>query len=264
MPSLSLAGVLIDLLFDPFAARWPDVRDGAKAAEAAGFDGIWLYDHLAGEVHEAPDVLECWTTLSALATTVTGLSLGPLVLNVANRDPAILAVMAATLQDVSAGRLLLGLGAGGGRGTPYAAEQEALGRTIPSDAGRRRAVEQAIATLRTVWSGTVDRVSGFLRPEPAPPIVVGGFGPKMAELAGRLGDGINAPAGSRFAQLVDIARRAHADSGRDREPFVVTASAGASRRQLDGLAEMGVDRAVIYVAPPYTDGVNRIRAAVRT
>jgi alkanesulfonate monooxygenase SsuD/methylene tetrahydromethanopterin reductase-like flavin-dependent oxidoreductase (luciferase family) len=256
--------VRIDVLFDPFAARWHDVRDGAKAAEAAGFDGIWLYDHLAGAVHEAPDVLECWTTLSALATTVTGLSLGPLVLNVANRDPATLAVMAATLQEVSAGRLLLGLGAGGGRATPYAAEQEALGREVPGDIVRRRSVEQAIATLRTVWSGTVGPVWGFLRPEPAPPIVVGGFGPKMAELAGRLGDGINAPAGPRFAQLVDIARRAHAGSGRSAEPFVVTASAGASRRQLDGLGEMGVDRAVIYVAPPYTEGVERIRAAITT
>jgi len=256
--------VRVDVLFDPFAARWTDVRDGAKAAEASGFDGIWLYDHLAGAVHGAPDVLECWTTLSALATTVTGLSLGPLVLNVANRDPATLAVMAATLQEVSAGRLLLGLGAGGGRDTPYAAEQEALGRAVPGDVARRRSVERAIATLRTVWSGTVGPVTGFLRPEPGPPIVVGGFGPKMAELAGRLGDGMNVPAGPRLAELIDIARRAHAGSGRDPERFVVTASASASRRRLAGLEEMGVDRAVIYVAPPYTEGISRISAAIRT
>jgi len=263
VPSLSLAGVLVDVLFDPFAARWPDVRDGAKAAEAAGFDGIWLYDHLAGGVHGAPDVLECWTTLSALAATVTGVSLGPLVLNVANRDPATLAVMSATLQEVSGGRLLLGLGAGGGRDTPYAAEQEALGRAVPGDPARRRSVEQAIATLRAVWSGTVGPVAGFLRPEPAPPIVVGGFGPRMAELAGRLGDGMNVPAGPRLTQLIDVARTARAGSGRPAEPFVVTASAGASRRQLDTLAEMGVDRAVIYVAPPYVEGIERIRAAIR-
>ena len=260
---LNLAAVRVDLLFDPFAARWADVRDGAKAAEAAGFDGIWLYDHLAGSVHQAPEVLECWTILSALAATVSGLSLGPLVLNVANRDPATLAVMAATLQEVSGGRLLLGLGAGGGRDTPYADEQEALGRAVAGDAARRGSVEQTIATLRMVWSGSVGPVTGYLRPEPAPPILVGGFGPKMAELAGRLGDGINAPGGPRLGQLVDIARQAHARSGRDPERFVVTASVGASRRQLDTLIEMGVDRAVIYVAPPYTDGIARIRAAVK-
>src|SRR5271155_4740739 len=149
----------VDLLLDPFGGRWTEVREAALAAERSGFDGVWIYDHLAGSVHGETHVLECWTILSAIAAEVPRVNIGPLVLNVANRDPAMLAVMAATLQDVSAGRLLLGLGAGGGRGTPYAAEQEALGRGVPGDDGRRRGVEQAIAPLRTVWSGTVDRVS---------------------------------------------------------------------------------------------------------
>ena len=119
----------IDLLFDPFDWSWPDVREGAMIAEGEGFDGVWLYDHLAGSVHGQGRVLECWTTLSAIAAAaVPRLAIGPMVLNVANRDPGTLAVMAATLQHVSGGRLLLGLGAGGGRATPYAAEQHALGR----------------------------------------------------------------------------------------------------------------------------------------
>jgi alkanesulfonate monooxygenase SsuD/methylene tetrahydromethanopterin reductase-like flavin-dependent oxidoreductase (luciferase family) len=136
-----LAAVLVDVLFDPFAARWSDVRAGAVAAEAAGFDGVWLYDHLAGSVHGESRVLESWTTLTAIAASVPRLTIGPLVLNVANRDPGTLGVMAATLQEVSGGRLLLGLGAGGGRDTPYAAEQEALGRRVPGAAARRRTVE---------------------------------------------------------------------------------------------------------------------------
>src|SRR5262245_26283598 len=103
-----------DLLFDPFGGRWEDLRDAALAAEAAGFDGVWLYDHLAGSVHRAPHVLECWTVLSAVAAAVPRLTVGSLVLNVANRDAGTLAVMAATLQEVSGGRLLLGVGAGGG------------------------------------------------------------------------------------------------------------------------------------------------------
>src|ERR1700722_1055993 len=202
----------IDVLFDPFNATWPEVREGAIAAEAEGFDGVWLYDHLAGSVHRQPRVLECWTTLSAIAAVVPRIAVGPMVLNVANRDPGTLAVMAATLQEVSEGRLMLGLGAGGGIDTPYAAEQQALGRPVPGDAARRRSVEAAVATLRSVWSGTVGGVSGFLRPDPPPPIVVGGFGPKMADLAGRVADGVNLPGGPGAAGLLEIARRARAAS----------------------------------------------------
>src|SRR5271170_2870346 len=118
----------IDVLFDPFGATWRDVREGAFAAEGEGFDGVWLYDHLAGSVHGEDRVLESWTTLTGIAATVPRIAIGPMVLNVANRPPGTLGVMAATLQEMSGGRLLLGIGAGGGRDTPYAAEQEALGR----------------------------------------------------------------------------------------------------------------------------------------
>jgi alkanesulfonate monooxygenase SsuD/methylene tetrahydromethanopterin reductase-like flavin-dependent oxidoreductase (luciferase family) len=145
--------VLVDMLFDPFGGRWEDLRDAAVLAEGAGFDGLWLYDHLAGSVHGAPHVLECWTVLSAVAAAVPRLFVGSLVLNVANREAGTLAVMAATLQEVSGGRLLLGVGAGGGMDTPYAAEQVALGRAVPGDTIRRREVESTVSTLRQVWSG---------------------------------------------------------------------------------------------------------------
>jgi len=71
---------------------------------------VWLYDHLAGSVHGRDWVLECWTTLTAIAATVPRIMVGPLVLNVANRPAGTLAVMAATLQELSGGRLLLGIG----------------------------------------------------------------------------------------------------------------------------------------------------------
>ena len=201
----------IDLLFDPFGATWSDVREGAIAAEGEGFDGVWLYDHLAGSVHGESRVLECWTTLTAIAATVPRIAVGPMVLNVANRHPGTLGVMAATLQEVSGGRLLLGLGAGGGRDTPYAAEQRAFGRPVPGDVARRAAVETAVATLRSVWSGTVNGVGGFLRPDPPPPIILGGFGPKMAELAGRVADGVNLP---RRSQPGATCSRWHGRRGR--------------------------------------------------
>src|SRR5438093_7336304 len=165
--------------------------------------------------------------------------------------------MAATLQEVSGGRLLLGLGAGGGRETPYAAEQFALGRPVPGDIARRAAVEAAVATLRSVWSGTVHGVDGFPRPDPTPPIIVGGFGPKMAELAGRVGDGMNAPGGPQLGQLIEIAREAYARSGRDPERFLVTAAGGPSLPERTRLAEAGVHRVTVSVRPPYVDGVRR-------
>jgi alkanesulfonate monooxygenase SsuD/methylene tetrahydromethanopterin reductase-like flavin-dependent oxidoreductase (luciferase family) len=248
-------GVLVDVLLDPFGSRWDDVHAAAADAERAGFDGVWLYDHLAGSVHGASGVLECWTTLTAIAATVPRLSIGPMVLNVANRDPGTLAVMAATLQEVTGGRLLLGLGAGGGRDTPYAAEQRALGRPVPSDPVRRRAVEEAVGRLRSVWSGAVGPVTGFLRPEPRPPFVIGGFGPKMAELAGRVGDGINTPAGPQLPELLRTAREAHRRSGRDPEAFLVTVSGRPSPRERERLADLGAHRLVVYVPAPYHRGL---------
>ena len=249
----------VDLLFDPFGGQWEDLRDAAVLAERAGFDGLWLYDHLAGSVHGASHVLECWTVLSAVAAAVPRLMVGSLVLNVANRDAGTLAVMAATLQEVSAGRLLLGVGAGGGMGTPYAAEQVALGRAVPDDASRRRSVEATIAMLRQVWAGATGGAAGFLRPDPLPPIIVGGFGPKMAELAGRVGDGINVPAGPSLARLIDIAREAHARSGRDPERFVVTTSGSPTDERLHRLE---VDRVITMIRPPYTAAVGRLTDAL--
>jgi alkanesulfonate monooxygenase SsuD/methylene tetrahydromethanopterin reductase-like flavin-dependent oxidoreductase (luciferase family) len=251
------------LLFDPFGATWKDVREGAIAAEGEGFDGVWLYDHLAGSVHGQDRVLECWTTLTAIAATVPGLVVGPMVLNVANRDPGTLAVMAATLQQVSEGRLILGIGAGGGRHTPYAAEQHALGRPVPSDPARRAALEAAVATLRSVWSGTVGGVGGFLRPDPAPPIIVGGFGPKMAELAGRVADGVNLPGGPGLTRLLDVARTARGSSGRDPLSFVVTVSSDLGSRELQQLQELGIDRAIGFVRRPFADHARRLAATRR-
>ena len=247
----------IDLLFDPFGARWDDVRAGAIAAEGAGFGGVWLYDHLAGSVHGESHVLECWTTLTAIAATVPRIAIGPMVLNVANRDAGTLAVMASTLQHVSGGRLLLGIGAGGGRDLPYAHEQYALGRDVPGDRERRAHVEWAIATLREVWTGTAGHVDGFLRPDPLPPIIVGGFGSKMAELAGRVADGLNA-GGARLPELVRVAREARERAGRDPEKLLVIASSSGSSREHDRLAAIGVQRTVVLVHPPYVDAIDRL------
>jgi alkanesulfonate monooxygenase SsuD/methylene tetrahydromethanopterin reductase-like flavin-dependent oxidoreductase (luciferase family) len=256
-----------DLLLIPMGARWADMRAAALAAEEAGFDGLWTWDHLRDPDGggRGPGVPEAWTVLTALAEVTRRVALGPLVLNVANRHPGVLANMAATLQAVSGGRLLLGLGAGGNRRTPYAAEQAAIGRPVEGDAARAQHVVDAIALIRRLWAGE----AGFLRPEPPPPIVVGGFGPRMAAIGGRHGDGFNTQAfHPQLAALVQTARDAHAASGRDAARLLVTVFAGLDDRMLrpDSRARQmlegaGVARLILLLSPPFDAG--EIRAAGR-
>ena len=125
--------------------------------------------------------------------------------------------------------------------TPYAAEQRAFDRPVPGDAARRQAVEAAVVTLRSVWSGTVGGVGGFLRPDPPPPIIIGGFGPKMAELAGRVADGVNLPGGPQLARLLETARAAVTAAGRDPSAFIVTVSSDLRPQALERLEALGVE-----------------------
>jgi len=255
-----------DLLLIPMSARWADMRAAAIAADEAGFGGVWTWDHLRDpDGGGAPGVPEAWTVLSALAEATKHVMLGPLVLNVANRHPGVLANMAATLQTVSGGRLLLGLGAGGSRRTPYAAEQEAIGQAVAGDAVRAQRVVDAITLMRRLWAGG----AGFLRPDPPPPIIVGGFGPRMAAIAGRHGDGFNTQAmHPQLADLVKRARDEHAASGRDPAKFIVTVFAGLDERWLgtdsrarQRLEQLGVDRLILLIGPPFDVGA--IRSAGR-
>jgi alkanesulfonate monooxygenase SsuD/methylene tetrahydromethanopterin reductase-like flavin-dependent oxidoreductase (luciferase family) len=255
--------VKVDLLLETFGTKWRDVQEAASEAERAGFDGIWVNDHLAGSVQNADHVLECWTVLSALAVRVPRITLGPLVLNVANRDPGTLAVMAATLQHVSGGRLSMGIGAGARVGTMYATEQEALGRPVLGDAERRRSVERTIDMLHRVWSDAAPPATGFLKPQPIPPIVVAATGPKMAELAGRMGDGICLPLGSSMRELVDLARRASADSGRRPEGLLVIAVLSSwPEGTAQPVVGNEVDRLIVPVSPPLDKAVARLSEVV--
>jgi len=255
-----------DLLLIPMSARWADMRAAALAAEEAGFDGLWTWDHLRDpDGNSDPGVPEAWTVLTALAEVTRRMTLGPLVLNVANRPPGVLANMAATLQTVSGGRLLLGLGAGGNRRTPYAVEQAAIGQAVERDEIRAQRVVDAITLIRRLWAGA----SGFLRPEPPPPIIVGGFGPRMAAIAGRHADGFNTQAfHPQLGALVQRARDEYTASGRDASRFLVTAFAGLDERMLradsrarQSLERAGVGRLIVLLSPPFDAG--EIRAAGR-
>lgn len=96
------------------AQRYRDIRAIALQAEQDSFDSIWLHDHLLYRTEDEATlgIWECWTTLTALAEATRRVEVGTLVACTQFRNPAILAKMAAILDEISDGRLVLGIGAG--------------------------------------------------------------------------------------------------------------------------------------------------------
>ena len=113
-PRLGLNLPYVEGSMDGRTPRWQDIRTMGLAAEAVGFDALWISDHLGfgDPAGEWAGAWESWTLLSALAATTTRVALGNYVLAAPFRNPALVAKMAETLDEVSGGRAILGLGAG--------------------------------------------------------------------------------------------------------------------------------------------------------
>lgn len=168
--------------------------ESARRLDAAGYQGLWCWDHVMGRGDPTVPVVEGWTILAMAAGATSRATVGPFVLNVMNRHPALVARMASTLHIASGGRLVLGIGIGG---APR--EHAAYGIDFPEAPERVARLEEAVAVIRALWTGgPVTRESPFypLRdaaaypiPSPAPRIVIGGETPNGARLAGRIGDG---------------------------------------------------------------------------
>lgn len=168
--------------------------ESARRLDAAGYAGLWGWDHFMGRGDAHVSVVESWTILSMAAASTRQATVGPFVLNVMNRHPAVLARMASTLQIASGGRLVLGIGIGG---APL--EHAAYGLDFPDAPERVARLEEAVAVLRALWTGgPVTRPSPFYPlheataypvPVPPPPILIGGETLTGARLAGRIGDG---------------------------------------------------------------------------
>ena len=103
----------IDIQYSPGSNDWPVLRDAIVRAEDEGYDTTWVFDHFDGSTIQGDrPMLECFTLLGALAAATKSIGLGTLVANVANRHLAVLAAAASSVQRISGGRFILGLGAG--------------------------------------------------------------------------------------------------------------------------------------------------------
>lgn len=234
----------VDLSLSPFGARLADLVEAARRAEAAGFDGVWTYDHLSGSVAGATHSHDPWVVLTAIAAATHRINLGPLVLNATARHPAHIAVAAASLQEHSDGRVMLGVGAGGGADR-YGAELGMVGLPRRASPERRHRTAEAVHMIRALWSGTgqvdgkfhpVADATGFLRPDPTPPIVVGVTGPKMAAVAGEVADAVAVHAWEDPAALAAAARQAASDPH-----FPVWVEARPTREWLGGSGRQTLD-----------------------
>jgi len=147
--------------------------------------------------------------LGALAAITSTINIGPLVANVGNRHPGVLANAAATVQNISGGRLILGLGAGASPTSTFAAEQLALGIALPATMGERHAkLEHTLDVLDEIWSPTRDKkFATFEMPCKLPPRFLGVNSTALAKIAGMRTDGINIRAS--HPQRAEILRLAH-------------------------------------------------------
>ena len=245
-----------DLQINPGTAIWPIARDAALAAEAAGFKTFWTVDHLAGDVMKAPDMPECFTLLGALASATKTIELGPLVVNVGNRHPAMLANSAATMQQICGGRFVLGLGAGASPNSPFAAEQRAIGVIPPAKMSERHAVLiNALDVMNEMWAPNRRvELEKFPLPNPRPEVIVGVNSVALARIAGARANGVNIRAShERAGEILAAAQDAHKSSGINK-PFTVSvwehydeALVSGDDARLDVWRSWGVDRAILLM-----------------
>jgi probable F420-dependent oxidoreductase len=239
-----------------------------QAGEAAGFESAWTVEHtvvpsgyksaypysedgkMAGGVEDLlmPDPL-MWMAFMAGCTTTIKFATGILI--VPQHNPVVAAKQIATLDHMSGGRTLLGIGVGWMR-----EEFEAIG--VPFD-DRGRRTDEYIAVMRELWTADRPTFHGefvnfddtYCRPQPAQgsvPIIVGGDTKIAARRAGRLGDGYF-PARGAPQELLDLARRTAEEHGRDPDAIEITTSMPDDPSELPALAARGVSRVLVPVSP---------------
>jgi alkanesulfonate monooxygenase SsuD/methylene tetrahydromethanopterin reductase-like flavin-dependent oxidoreductase (luciferase family) len=211
--------------------RYADTRAAALDAEAAGFDSVWIMDHLLFQWEGQPrmGVWEGWSFLAALAEATNRVELGALVMCTAFRNPALLAKMATAVDEISDGRLILGVGAGW-----HEPEFTALGYPFDHLASRFTEAMRIIVPLlkdgAVDFQGTYERAVDCVNlprgPRPSGiRILTGVQGPRLLALTAELADAWNTAWLGRSAELAEktaAMRVACADAGRDWQSLELT------------------------------------------
>ena len=217
---------------DGAAAQWAKTVEIAERAEALGYDGVWVYDHL----HNVPRpsnqaVFEAWTTLAAVSQRTRRVRLGLMVGCAPYRNPGLLAKMAATVDVVSGGRLDWGIGAGW-----YENEYRAYGYGFPRPAVRIGMLAETVEIVRSMWSEPettyegrhyrLERAQCDPKPlqRPHPPIWIGGGGEKLTlRVVARRADYSNfGGKPHEWSAKAEILQRHCKDVGRDYDTIAKT------------------------------------------
>jgi alkanesulfonate monooxygenase SsuD/methylene tetrahydromethanopterin reductase-like flavin-dependent oxidoreductase (luciferase family) len=214
--------------------------ESARRLDAAGYRGLWCWDHFVGRGDRTVPIVEQWTILSAASSATSRIGLGTFITNVMNRHPAVVARMAQTLQDASGGRFTLGIGVGGAP-----AEHRAYGIDFPDVAERAARLEEAVNVIRALWTGgPVTRPSPYYPledayaappPSSAPRILLGASSPAGLRIAARVGDGWAAEIDD-FEGLLPVYRDALAAEGRSFDDAHVVVGFGGGKSGRDALA----------------------------
>jgi alkanesulfonate monooxygenase SsuD/methylene tetrahydromethanopterin reductase-like flavin-dependent oxidoreductase (luciferase family) len=245
--------------------RWPEYVAMARAAEEVGFDSIWLGDHLLYRDDGFPErgPWDAWTMLAGLAAVIERVALGPLVACTAFHPPAVLARMAAAVDEVSGGRLVLGLGAGWNE-----AEFRAFGLPFDQRASRFEEAFDIIRRLlegeRVTMAGRFHRVDDAVllpRPSRRPTLMVGSFRERVLRAT---------------LPHVDVWNAWYEDYGNTVEGFVELSEKVSSIAEEVGRPWEEVERSACVLvapsaeerpdrwdAPPLTGSIDRIAARLR-
>jgi alkanesulfonate monooxygenase SsuD/methylene tetrahydromethanopterin reductase-like flavin-dependent oxidoreductase (luciferase family) len=214
---------------------WADLREAGIRADRLGFDSIWTWDHLYPIVgsHDGP-ILEGWLTLAAWAERTEHAQLGLMVGANTFRNPALVAKMATTLDHISGGRAVLGIG-----GAWFETEHNAYGLEFGGSPGERlRWLEEAAKIMRGMLHGETPSGERFyrtheVRNDPAPlqdrlPLLIGGGGEKKTlRIVARYADACNVGGGFDNVKRKDEILRQHcADVGRDESEIERTVGMG--------------------------------------
>jgi F420-dependent oxidoreductase-like protein len=229
------------------------VVDVARTAEAAGFDSLWTMDHvhqIASVGDREEPILEAYTTLAALAAVTSTARLGVLVSACGFRNPALLAKMVTTIDIISGGRAVLGIGAGW-----HEEECRAYGLDFPPARERLGRLAEAVQICRAMFNGQAPQFSGTYYRVDEPlnvpgavgpdglPILIGGGGERvLIPLVARLGDACNFFGGpATVRHKIEVLERACAAIGRDSgeitRTWLGTAIVTDSERQLQEALE---------------------------